>query len=231
MSNSKPEIGIFGGTFNPIHFGHLRLAEEVRERLSLERIIFIPSCVPPLKKEEVVSADDRLSMVRMAIEGNPFFELSDIECKRKGVSYTVETLRELKGTVKNKRYVFIMGIDSFLELPLWYRPEEFIELTDIAVLNRPPYRIKELYGSPYLKKKSDKTEFLYHRPQMMGQGEIQVNALELSSGRTLYVIPVTGLNISASEIRRLLKNGKSVKYLLPESVESYIISKGLYKQK
>jgi nicotinate-nucleotide adenylyltransferase len=163
----------------------------------------------------------------MAIEGNLFFELSDIECKRKGISYTVETLRELKETVKNKRYVFIMGIDSFLELPLWYRPEEVIELTDIAVLNRPPYQIEELYGSPYLKKK----ESLYNRPQMMEQDELQVKALELSSGRTLYVIPVTGLNITASEIRKLLKNGKSVKYLLPESVESYIISKGLYKQK
>ncbi len=217
MNNSTPEIGIFGGTFNPIHFGHLRLAEEVRERLSLERVIFIPSCQPPLKKEDVISADDRLNMVRMAIEGNPFFELSDIECKRKGVSYTVETLRELKGSLGNRNFVFIMGIDSFLELPLWYRPEEVIELADIAILNRPPHKIEELYSSIYVRHNSE---------QKIGD----VKILELSSGKNLYVMPVTGLNISASEIRKLLKNGKSIKYLLPESVESYIISKGLYKK-
>ncbi|RMG73239.1 MAG: nicotinate (nicotinamide) nucleotide adenylyltransferase [Nitrospirae bacterium] len=217
MNNPRPEIGIFGGTFNPIHFGHLRIAEQTRERLSLEKIIFIPSCMPPLKKQDVIDAEDRLEMVRLAIRGNPFFELSDMECKRHGPSYTVETLLELKDTMKNRKPVFIIGIDSFLELPLWYRPEEVIGLTDFAVLNRPPHHITELYSSPYVIKDSESTV----------EG---IRTLKLSSGKTLYIMPVTGLNISASEIRRLRRNGKSIKYLLPESVESYIISKGLYKK-
>ncbi len=217
MSNHKPQIGIFGGTFNPIHFGHLRLAEEVRQRLSLKKILFIPSSIPPLKKEDVAGADDRLQMVKMAIKGNPCFELSEIELRRKGPSYTVYTLREIEETPGlGKGSVFIMGIDSFLELTLWYRPEEVIRLTDIAVVNRPTHDISEIYSSPYIVKGSEKTE----------KG---IKRFELTSGRTLYVLPVMGLNISASEIRNLIKKGGSIKYLLPESVESYIISKGLYR--
>ncbi|NOX20334.1 MAG: nicotinate-nucleotide adenylyltransferase [Nitrospirae bacterium] len=214
---SKKKIGILGGTFNPIHFGHLRLAEEVREKLNLSRIIFIPSCIPPLKKSDVVSADHRLEMVRMAIESNPFFELSDIECKRQGISYTLHTLKELRQIWHGTELVFIMGIDSFLELPLWYKPEEIVELTDFAIMNRPPHSITEIYGSPYLKT----TEM---------DDSDGIITLELVSGRKVFLLEVQGLDISASRIRQKVRNGESIKYLLPESVELYIISKGLYKR-
>ena len=208
---------MLGGTFNPIHFGHLRLAEEVREKLELSKIIFIPSSIPPLKKTDVIPAEFRLEMVRMAIESNPFFELSDIECRRQGISYTLYTLEELRKIYVNTEIVFIMGIDSFLELPLWYKPEEVVQLTDFAIMNRPPHSITEIYSSPFLKT-TEMTD---------SDGII---TLELVSGKRVYMLEVQGLDISASRLREKIRRGESIKYLLPESVELYIISKGLYRE-
>ncbi|RMG74527.1 MAG: nicotinate (nicotinamide) nucleotide adenylyltransferase [Nitrospirae bacterium] len=216
LSNPFPEIGIFGGTFNPIHFGHLRLAEETRELFNLKEIIFIPSCRPPLKKQDVIGVEDRFEMVRLAVADNPFFSVSDIECARQGPSYTVDTLKQLKQSLGHDRFGFILGIDAFLELPQWYKPDEIVGLTDLLLVNRPPHRMEELYSSPFVEP---------HEEQLEGG----LRRLRLKGGRFVYLLPIEGLNISASDIRRRLKNHKSIKYLLPESVESYIISKGLYE--
>ena len=127
-------IGLLGGTFNPIHFGHLRVAEEVREAFCLDKIIFIPSGVPPLKTEGIIDANHRLKMTRLAINSNPFFEVSDIEVRQKKTSYTVNTLTHLKKLYQRDSLFFIMGIDAFFELKFWYKYEELLRMVDFIIM-------------------------------------------------------------------------------------------------
>ncbi len=213
---TEGQTAIFGGTFNPIHFGHLRAAEEVREALGLSKVIFIPSCVPPLKSGDLAEVHCRLDMVRLAIRDNPYFELSDMECRRGEKSYTVKTLEELKEQHPSIEPFFILGVDAFLDMPNWYQPERLIQLCDFIVVNRPPFSIEEILRSPFLK---DEGMRLSRETQAL---------LSLKSGRKVISINCTSLGISASDIRERLKKGMSIKYLLPESVESYIISNKLY---
>ncbi len=211
------KTALFGGTFNPIHYGHLRVAEEVREELQLNKVVFIPSSVPPLKKRGLIDAKHRLEMVRIATSGNPYFEVSDVECRRPGKSYTVETLEYLKDRASLSDPLFILGLDAFLEISLWYKPERLIELCDFVVVNRPPNDILDVKKSEYVKKNSLK---------MLKDG---VYAMDLISGRKVLCVKCTPLWISASEIRERISNKRSIKYLLPESVETYIISHNLYR--
>jgi nicotinate-nucleotide adenylyltransferase len=213
----RNKIGIFGGTFNPIHYGHLRAAEEVRERIGLEKVIFIPSCNPPLKAQEIARPEERYEMTRLAIDRNPFFDISDIECRRKGKSYTVETLSELKGLMPDKDIYLILGIDSFIEIPQWYRPEQLLEMTDFIVVSRPGFWFREL---------SDILGGL--NLEDIDRGEIDLKESVLKTGRKVLLMNITSLNISATMIRNLVRMGRSIKYLLPESVEYYIISNRLY---
>ncbi len=207
---TEGRTALFGGTFNPIHYGHLRAAEEVREVLGLRRVVFVPSCFPPLKSEDLAEAAHRLEMTRMAVEGNPFFEVSDMECRRGGRSYTVDTLEELKRASPSSEPLFILGVDAFLDMPNWHRPERLMELCDFVVVNRPPHRIEELSRSPYLREAG------------------RSGLMHLSSGRWVLGLNCTPIAISASDIRWRLRNNLSIRYLLPESVESYIISNRLY---
>ncbi len=138
--NPNRKIGILGGTFDPIHIGHLVLAEQVREKFQLERVIFIPSASPPHKTEQELSlADDRFEMTKLALEGNPFFFVSDIELKREGLSYTVETLRELKELYKNSEIYFLTGSDVLNEITTWKDPEEIYKLAKIVIGVRPEF--------------------------------------------------------------------------------------------
>ena len=190
----------------------------MREALGLSKVIFIPACVPPLKSEDLADAHHRLEMVGLAIESNPCFEISDMECRRGGKSYTVETLEELKREDPSIQPLFILGVDAFLEIPNWYKPERLIKLCDFIVINRPPHGIEEILKSPFVKQ---------------GEGYLQgkrQSFLKLKSGRKAIPLHCTPIGISASDIRRRLRNNLSIKYLLPESVESYIISNRVYKQ-
>ena len=144
------KIGIFGGTFNPIHYGHLRAAEEVRTMFGLERIFFIPSGNPPLKRKDLAEAKHRYKMVRMAVRGNPYFEVLDIECNRPGKSYTVNTLELLLKKYTDVDFYFMVGIDAFLDIPNWREPEKIMSLTNFIVLSRPGNNFEDLLGSPYL---------------------------------------------------------------------------------
>src|SRR4030067_1271939 len=128
LNNMK--LGILGGTFNPIHYGHLRAAEEVREILNLDKILFIPSGKPPLKKAGLISARWRFEMTRTAIKNNPFFDISDIEIKSRTVSYSVETLKKLAVKYKNAAFFLILGIDAFLDLPKWKQPLTLLGLAN-----------------------------------------------------------------------------------------------------
>ncbi len=215
-------IGILGGTFNPIHYGHLRAAEEVREMIGLEKILFVPSCNPPLKDYEVAGPEMRYEMTKLAIEGNPYFDISDIECRRSGKSYTVETLSELKRLMPDKDLFFILGIDSFLEIPQWFRPYELMKMIDFIVVSRPGFRFEKLHQ---MLGNKDTWDIL----NKLDEGLIDKKELQINTGRKVLVLNITSLNISATIIRKLVREGKSIKYLLPESVEYYIISNRLYK--
>jgi len=137
---TKNKIGVLGGTFDPIHVGHLVLAEQVREKFQLEQVIFIPSASPPHKTEQKLSsAEDRLKMTKLAVEGNPYFSVSDIELKREGLSYTVETLRKLKDLYKNSEIYFLTGSDVLNEITTWKDPEEIYKLAKIVIAVRPGF--------------------------------------------------------------------------------------------
>ncbi len=216
-------IGIFGGTFNPVHYGHLRTAEEVFELFSLDRVIFMPSGITPFDKPDPVKPEHRYKMVKTAIEGNPHFKISNIELKASGKSYTVDTLRKLRDKYKGSKLFFIIGIDAFLDLPGWKQPGRLINFTDLVVISRPGYTFMELSSSPYLKNVSGKVL------KELDRGARKEFVFDISSRKKCHLCNVTGLNISASNIRSMMIEGGNINYLLPESVKSYIISNKLYK--
>lgn len=186
-------IGIFGGTFNPIHFGHLVLAEQAYEKLGLSKVIFIPSFNPPHKSSHnIVSPNHRFNMVRLAIKGNPHFEISDIEIKRKGCSYLVDTLRELKKTRPKSELFFISGSDVSAQIAKWKSINEILSLSKFVLAKRPGYRLKKY-------------------------------------SRHIQVISITELDISSSVIRIKIRDGKSIRYLMPVRVYKYIKKKGFYR--
>ena len=137
-------IGVFGGTFNPIHFGHLVLAEQAYEKLSLTKVIFIPSYCPPHKKSpNIALAFHRYNMVKLAIKDNPRFEISDIEIKRKGCSYLIDTLRELKNKYSKAKLFFISGSDVSEQIARWKSIREILILSKLVLAKRPGYRLKK----------------------------------------------------------------------------------------
>jgi nicotinate-nucleotide adenylyltransferase len=219
------KIGIYGGTFNPIHYGHLRTAEEVRERLSLDMILFIPAGKTPFEKPEMAKAVHRFKMVKTAIADNPHFQISDIEVKVRGKSFTVDTVRKLKEKYAGSDLFFILGIDAFLDLPHWKQPDKLVSLAHFVIISRPGHLFAGLHSSPYLKRVSLKTL------READAGMREVFSFEISESRKGVLCNVTPLDISASNIRNLILSGKNVKYLLPDSVESYIISHKLYKSR
>ena len=216
------KIGIFGGTFNPIHYGHLRAAEEVRERFDLTKIIFIPSKDPPLKKGELLYPEHRYRMTELAIAGNDFFEISDIEHKRPGKSYSVHTVEELRDIYPDTDLYFILGVDTFLDIPNWWNPERLISLIDFIVISRPFFKFVDLLTSPYIY--ADR-----YTLERLDRAEIESYAIELRSNREATAFRIPLVDISASGVRRLVREERSIKYLLPEPVESYIIANKLYK--
>lgn len=213
-------IGIFGGTFNPVHYGHLRAAEEVREKIGLGKILFVPSWNPPLKESGLASAEQRYEMARLAIAANPLFDISDIECRKPGRSYTVDTLLHLREVYPMEKSCLILGIDAFMDIPAWYQPERLMELTDFVIISRPGYNFSSL---------SANTTTAAGTLSDLDACRLDTYKAQLRTGRKAFLVNVMPLNISATVIRRRVKEGRSIKYLLPEAVESYIISNKLYK--
>jgi len=217
------KLGIYGGAFNPIHYGHLRTAEDVADELSLDKILFIPSGRPAFKKPQLAGASHRFRMVKLAVEENPLFSASDIEIKTRGKSFSSDTVKKLKKRYKDASLFFILGIDTFTDLPDWKEPDKLLEMSNIVVISRPGHSFSELSSSPYLKKIREKIL------NELDSGERKRFSLRMSTGQRCFLLRVTGLNISASLIRKLSVSGKSTKYLLPDSVKSYIISNKLFK--
>lgn len=207
-----------GGTFNPIHLGHLRIAEEVREPFNLDKVIFIPTFIPPHKDNgSIISPEHRLEMVRLAVKGNPFFEASDIEIKRKERSYSVVTLRELHDKYIGTDFSFIVGTDSFNEITTWCEYEELFKLTNFIVIPRPGYPVKKI--AEVLPVELAR-KFWYD-----AERDVYANAY----GRFVAYMETTLFGISASKIRKMIKEGNSTRYILPKEVEDYITKNKLYR--
>lgn len=212
-------LGIFGGTFDPIHLAHLRCAEEAREALSLDRVLFVPSATPPHKSGTVASGRDRLAMVRRAVAGHPMFRASSIEIHRSGPSYSIDTLRALRRRFPEPtKFVFLLGIDAFREIGTWKQFADLFPLADFAVLSRPPHRQP---APRNLLPVAARRQFCYsHRRRMLVH----------ESGNRIVFLDVTSLDISASDIRQRVRRGKSIRYLVPNSVERYLDEHRLYRR-
>ena len=212
-------IGLFGGTFDPIHWGHLRSAEEVSETFDLDRILFIPASIPPHKRGQTATpARDRLQMVRLAAAKNPRFGVSTVEISRPGVSYSIDTIRhfaERKG--KEDSLFFVIGLDAFREIGSWKNFSEIFPLCDFIVTSRPGSKDSDpLRGTGVAVKKL----FCYDRKE---------KNYKHWSGTRIFFIKLTDIAISASGIRERVKEGKSIRYLVPSGVETYIKKRGLYQ--
>jgi nicotinate-nucleotide adenylyltransferase len=212
------KIGLFGGTFDPIHWGHLRSAEEVREAFRIDRVLFIPASVPPLKqKAETTPAMDRLKMVRLAIAKNSAFAVSDVELARPGKSFSIDTLRYFAGRRRKDSLYFILGMDAFREIGAWKDFRELFRLCHFVVTSRPGCEAPlSLKGMPVAVRRL----FCYDKKN---------GAYRHKSGTRLYFLRLTDIAISASEIRALGQAGKSIRYLVPFEVERYIRRRGLYR--
>jgi len=209
--------GILGGTFNPIHLAHLRIAEEVREACALDQVLFIPAALPPHKAvAEAVPFSQRLTMVEAAIAGNPAFAASDLEAHRAGKSYSVHTLEILRQQRPDEAFFFIIGMDSFRDIASWREYRRLFELTNIVVAARPGVRAE---NPPDLLPVAIREDFCYDIPS---------KTLRHRCGTEVIFLEETFLDISSTRIRRMVAQGRSVRYLLPPAVEAYIHSRGLY---
>jgi nicotinate-nucleotide adenylyltransferase len=210
-------VGLFGGSFNPIHFGHLRSAEEDREALNLDLVYFVPAASPPHKIEgELAPADHRLAMVRLATKGNRHFMASDVEIRRTGRSYSIETVKYFLATLRQPATLYLlMGADQFAELDTWKDCDELVSLCNVAVHTR----LREGEGGPGKVSLAALNRFGYIQKE---------DHYAHASGHTLSFVATTVLPISATEIRRKIQRGQSINYLVPSDVVDYIQRHALY---
>lgn len=208
------QVGIFGGTFNPIHQGHLLIAEFAREQFDLDEVVFVTSGTPPHRTEELLDHDCRHELVMAAVSTNRFFKASDMELLRTGPSYTIDTLiafQEMYG--KSTRLNLIIGGDNVVQLANWHRADEIFEMTRILVAPRLVYETTQ--ESPYVMRMS--------KPETPGS--------EVDERMDLQVIDFPGVAFSSSLIRARLKSGRSVRYMVPREVNEILIGKGYYSEK
>ncbi len=219
-------LGLLGGSFNPIHNGHLTIAQHVHERMRLSQVLFIPTGDPPHKRDgSLAPANVRFEMVRLAIADSPLFIVSDIEIQRKGKSYSIDTVRALQHHYgPSAELFFIIGLDAFLEFPTWREPNELLKICYFVVVPRPERSFQALAEMPLLPNLN---------PLALAQLDIGAqNRLDIivpsCPGITCLALPPCPT--SASEIRRRVRNGLPLANMLPPSVESYILRHSLYQE-
>jgi nicotinate-nucleotide adenylyltransferase len=218
VPSSPSPIGILGGTFDPIHYAHLRLAQEVADALGLTQVRFIPASVPPHRANPGVTPADRLAMVRLACADNPRFMVDDRECRRSGPSYSVDTLLELRAELGASRPLCLMlGVDAFLALTSWSRWERVPELAHLVVAHRPGFSLDPAGVAPALAR------------EIETRAAAGVSQLQEASAGLIWLQPITPLDISATAVRAAVGAGRSPRYLLPDSVLDYIHRHTLYK--
>jgi len=212
-------IGLMGGTFNPIHLAHLRIAEEARELCGLDRVVFIPVADPPHKElAGEVPFSQRCEMVNLAIADNPAFELSDIEGRRGGKSYSIDTISAFRSEYPDAQLYFIIGSDSFLELGLWRRYTDIVRSCNLIVVERPGRQVSD----PLAALPDALVDELCYVPA--------ARRLEHAVGTCIHFFAGCLLDISSSEIRRLAAVGQSITYLVPPKVEAYIKKQRIYSE-
>ncbi len=211
------KLGLLGGTFNPIHLAHVRIAEEARDVVGLDQILFIPAADPPHKKlDGDVAFGLRYEMVKRAIADNEAFAITDIEARRSGKSYSVDTLATLRTERPDDDLYFIIGSDSYLELGLWHRYAEIFTQASLIVVERPDRPIDnplQQLPEPVQQQFRQETEDL----------------LRHTSGTGIRFVQGTRLDISSSRLRGMIAAGRSIRYLVSPVVEAFITEKGLYQ--
>jgi nicotinate-nucleotide adenylyltransferase len=222
---AESHVGVLGGTFNPIHVGHLVFAESCRDRLGLERVVFVPAGTPPHKSPRgIVPALHRYAMAALAVAGHPGFSVSDVEVRRAGPSYSVDTLETLAGEWPGVRLVFLVGSDTFLDLPTWRTPERLGAWATLAVGHRA--------GSDF-DPDAPAARAVLERLGACGWRRVPVGAaaaLDRAEPGEVLLVETRSLPVSACEIRGLVAAGRSVRYLVPPAVADYIGQYRLYAE-
>ncbi len=212
-------LGLLGGTFDPIHLGHLRCAEEILEIFELEKIIFVPASRPPLKtRRDITPFEHRIEMIRLATSGNRSFSVSGIENRREGKSYSIETVSYfLKEYGKELTLYFLLGQDAFQEIEMWKDWKELLLLCNFVIMTRPGYEVK---GMEEILPYNFASHFRYIK---------DTNGFKGPTGNSIFFREVTLLGISSGGIRERVKSGKSIRYIVPEPVCDYISEHLLYR--
>jgi nicotinate-nucleotide adenylyltransferase len=206
-------IGLFGGTFDPIHYGHLRTAFELWQMLRLTEVRFLPAGNPPHREQPLASAELRLRMVRAAVAGEPAFTVDDREMRRSGVSYSVETLAELRAEHPRRSLCLLLGMDAFLGLPHWHRWRELLELAHVVVAHRPGWKAPTQGPLGEV---------------MVDHGTGSIRELHEQAAGRIYVHAVTQLEISSTELRQLIVAGRDPRYLVPDEVRRILLDTECY---
>ena len=207
--------GIFGGTFDPIHFGHLRTAFELLQALRLNEIRFMPAGNPPHREVTVASPAERYAMVKAAIAGQPGFVVDDREIRREGLSYSVDTMRTLRADFPDHSLSLIVGMDAFLGLPKWHQWREILQLAHVVVAHRPGWRAPTSGPLGEL---------------MVDRGTGRINDLHEALAGRIFIHPVTQLEIASTDLRNIIASGRDPRYLMPDAVRNIISETGCYSQ-
>lgn len=221
MSKGPAKIGIFGGTFNPIHSGHMKAAEIIQDKFKLDKVYFIPSFIPPHKKPvDIASPRDRLKMVELALAPCAHFLPSVLEVEAKGRSYSIFTLEKIRTMYPDSQIFFLLGIDAFLEIETWKDYEKVLEQCSFIIMSRPGFGFEGVHGvlsEKYVRRIRDLSD-------------IDLPAYPDPGLDLIYLVPIAAMDVSSTEIRKRVRAGQSIRGLVPESVERYIKEKGLYKK-
>ncbi len=214
MKKNLPAVGLLGGTFDPIHLGHLHLAQVVCEQLQLREVRFIPNYQPLLRVQPIASAQDRLTMVKLAIKNHPQFLADDREIKQQGPSYTIDTLKSLRAELGNVSLCFIMAMDQFIHFAKWQQWNDIPNFAHIIVATRSGYAfdIEPDVGKLLDARQTEDVELIHNTP-----------------AGYIYFLDIKPLPISATFLRQELKHGNDCEHLLPTAVWEYICQKNLYR--
>lgn len=209
-------IGLFGGTFDPIHYGHLRTAFELWQALRLAQVRFLPAGSPPHRAASHASAELRLLMVRAAVENEPAFVVDDREIRRTGLSYSVDTLTELRNEFPDRSLCLLLGMDAYLGLPDWHRWRDILDLAHVVVAHRPGWKAPTMGPLGEV---------------MVDRGTGSIRDLHEQPAGHIYVHAVTQLEISSTELRQLIASDRDPRYLVPDAVRTIIRETGCYAER